>query len=84
MSATLDHEKFSAFLGNCPVFEIPGQCYPVKKIYCNYVGVKDLQTPNYVTRVSLKIIQPCCIFRWSVNNFKEQTNKEQTNKRINK
>ena len=51
MSATLDHEKFSKFLGGCPVFEIPGKCYPVTETYCNYVGVKDLQTPNYVTRV---------------------------------
>ena len=52
MSATLNHQKFSEFLGDCPVFEIPGQCFLVKEIYCNYVGVKDLQTPNYVTRVS--------------------------------
>lgn len=53
MSATLNHEKFSEFLGGCPVFEIPGRCYPVKNIFLDYVGVKDLQTPNYLKRVSL-------------------------------
>lgn len=53
MSATLNHGKFSEFLGGCPVFEIPGRCYPVKDIFLDYVGVKDLQTPNYLKRVSL-------------------------------
>lgn len=52
MSATLNHDKFSEFLGGCPVFEIPGRCYPVKGIFLDYVGVKDLQTPNYLKRVS--------------------------------
>ena len=52
MSATLNHEKFSEFLGGCPVFEIPGRCFPVESVYLNYVGVKDLQTPNYLKRVS--------------------------------
>lgn len=52
MSATLNHDKFSEFLGDCPVFEIPGRCYPVKNIFLDYVDVKDLQTPNYLKRVS--------------------------------
>lgn len=52
MSATLNHEKFSEFLGGCPIFEIPGRCFPVKNIFLDYVGVKDLQTPNYLKRVS--------------------------------
>ena len=52
MSATLNHDKFSEFLGGCPVFEIPGRCYPVRNIFLDYVGVKDLQTPNYLNRVS--------------------------------
>ena len=51
MSATLNHDKFSEFLGGCPVFEIPGRCYPVKNTFLDYVGVKDLQTPNYLKRV---------------------------------
>lgn len=53
MSATLNHEKFSEFLDGCPVFEIPGRCFPVKNIFLDYVGVKDLQTPSYLKRVSL-------------------------------
>jgi len=50
MSATLNHEKFSEFLGGCPVFEIPGRCFPVKSIFLDYVDVKDLQTPSYLKR----------------------------------
>ena len=53
MSATLNHEKFSEFLDGCPVFEIPGRCFPVKNIFLDYVGVKDLQAPSYLKRVSL-------------------------------
>lgn len=56
MSATLNHDKFSEFLGGCPVFEIPGRCYPVKNVFLDYVGVKDLQTPNYLKRVSLNCL----------------------------
>ena len=56
MSATLNHEKFSEFLGGCPVFEIPGRCFPVESVFLNYVGVKDLQTPNYLKRVSLWLL----------------------------
>lgn len=56
MSATLNHDKFSEFLGGCPVFEIPGRCYPVKNTFLDYVGVKDLQTPNYLKRVRFECI----------------------------
>ena len=52
MSATLNHEKFSRFFGGCPVFEIPGRCFPVKNIYCNYVGKQNLKNPDYLTKVS--------------------------------
>jgi len=51
MSATLNHEKFSDFLCGCPVIEIPGKVYPVKEVYCDYIGVKDLQMPNYLNKV---------------------------------
>lgn len=54
MSATLNHEKFSDFLGGCPVIEIPGQVYPVKQVYCDYVGTKDLQIPNYLNKVCMQ------------------------------
>lgn len=50
MSATLNHEKFSEFFSDCPVFEIPGRCFPVQNIFLDYVGVKDLQTPSYLKR----------------------------------
>ncbi|KAL6757999.1 DEAH-box nuclear pre-mRNA splicing factor [Haematococcus lacustris] len=32
-SATLDGEKFSAFFGSCPVFNVPGRCFPVDIIH---------------------------------------------------
>ncbi|XP_071813959.1 probable ATP-dependent RNA helicase DHX40 [Apostichopus japonicus] len=54
MSATLDAGKFSAFLGDCPVFEIPGRLHPVKDIFCDMVLVKDMSrnsTINYVSKV---------------------------------
>ncbi|XP_067044584.1 probable ATP-dependent RNA helicase DHX40 isoform X2 [Acropora muricata] len=50
MSATLNHEKFSEFFSGCPVLEIPGRCFPVKNLFLDYVGVKDLQTPSYLKR----------------------------------
>ena len=33
MSATLDAEKFSTYLGGAPIFNIPGRTYPVKVLY---------------------------------------------------
>jgi hypothetical protein len=32
-SATLDGEKFSAYFGDCPVFDVPGRMYPVEVIH---------------------------------------------------
>ena len=32
-SATLDGEKFSAYFGDCPVFDVPGRTYPVEVIH---------------------------------------------------
>jgi len=32
-SATLDADKFCAYFFNCPVFTIPGRCYPVELLY---------------------------------------------------
>ncbi|KAJ8037867.1 putative ATP-dependent RNA helicase DHX40 [Holothuria leucospilota] len=54
MSATLDAGKFSEFLGNCPIFEIPGRLHPVKEIFCDLVEAKDMErnaTINYVSKV---------------------------------
>ncbi|KAL6784040.1 hypothetical protein ACKKBG_A04550 [Auxenochlorella protothecoides x Auxenochlorella symbiontica] len=32
-SATLDSEKFSAYYGACPVFEVPGRAFPVEIVH---------------------------------------------------
>ncbi|KAG1663950.1 hypothetical protein FOA52_001076 [Chlamydomonas sp. UWO 241] len=32
-SATLDGEKFSAYFNDCPVFNVPGRCFPVDIVY---------------------------------------------------
>ena len=53
MSASLNHEKFAKFFGSCPVLEIPGRSFPVKTVYCNHVGKDDINTPNYLTKVSI-------------------------------
>ena len=53
MSASLDHEKFANFFGSCPVLEIPGRSFPVKTVYCNHVGKENVDTPNYLTKVSI-------------------------------
>ncbi|XP_071953797.1 probable ATP-dependent RNA helicase DHX40 isoform X2 [Antedon mediterranea] len=54
MSATLDEGKFSNFLNDCPVVEIPGRVFPVKNIYCDLIKEIDLKndtTINYVKKV---------------------------------
>ena len=56
MSASLNHEKFSDFFGSCPVFDIPGRCFPVKTKYCNYIGKKNVNNPDYLGKVSSNII----------------------------
>ena len=52
MSASLNQEKFSNFFGSCPVLEIPGRTFPVKNVYCNHIGKDNINTPNYLTKVS--------------------------------
>ena len=52
MSASLNQEKFSDFFGSCPVLDIPGRNFPVKTVYCNNVGKDNINTPNYLTKVS--------------------------------
>jgi hypothetical protein len=32
-SATLDGEKFSAYFGDCPVFDVPGRQFPVQVVH---------------------------------------------------
>jgi pre-mRNA-splicing factor ATP-dependent RNA helicase DHX16 len=35
-SATLNAQKFSAFLGDCPIFNVPGRMYPVEKMFASH------------------------------------------------
>ncbi|CAJ1065819.1 probable ATP-dependent RNA helicase DHX40 [Xyrichtys novacula] len=51
MSATLDTDKLSAFLGDCPVFAIPGRTFPVTCTFGSAVGPKDIESTNYVKEV---------------------------------
>ncbi|XP_068173354.1 probable ATP-dependent RNA helicase DHX40 isoform X2 [Antennarius striatus] len=51
MSATLETEKLSTFLGDCPVFTIPGRTFPVTCTFGSAVGPKDTESVGYVTEV---------------------------------
>ena len=35
------------------MLEIPGRSFPVKTIYCNHIGKDNINTPNYLTKVSI-------------------------------
>ncbi|XP_054651172.1 probable ATP-dependent RNA helicase DHX40 [Dunckerocampus dactyliophorus] len=52
MSATLETDKLSAFLGGCPVFTIPGRTFPVTCTFGNAVGPQDLENMGYVKEVT--------------------------------
>ncbi|XP_029302139.1 probable ATP-dependent RNA helicase DHX40 [Cottoperca gobio] len=51
MSATLETDKLSAFLGDCPVFVIPGRTFPVTCAFGFAVGPKDLESTGYIKEV---------------------------------
>ncbi|XP_056139272.1 probable ATP-dependent RNA helicase DHX40 [Lampris incognitus] len=51
MSATLETDKLSAFLGHCPVFTIPGRTFPVKCKFGSAIGPKDKDSSSYVKEV---------------------------------
>ncbi|KAF7652999.1 hypothetical protein LDENG_00088980 [Lucifuga dentata] len=51
MSATLETDKLSAFLGHCPVFTIPGRTFPVTCNFGSAVGPKDTENSIYVKEV---------------------------------
>lgn len=51
MSATMETEKLSAFLGNCPVFVIPGRTFPVTCSFGSAIGPKDTESTGYVKEV---------------------------------
>lgn len=56
MSATLETEKLSAFLRDCPVFAIPGRVYPVTCTFGSAVGPKDVESTFYVKEVLFRFI----------------------------
>ncbi|XP_062329887.1 probable ATP-dependent RNA helicase DHX40 isoform X2 [Osmerus eperlanus] len=51
MSATLETEKLSDFLGQCPVFTIPGRTFPVTSKFGCAIGPKDSESSVYVKEV---------------------------------
>ncbi|KAJ8280174.1 hypothetical protein GJAV_G00051430 [Gymnothorax javanicus] len=51
MSATLETEKLSTFLGGCPLFTIPGRTFPVAEKFCGLIGPKDTDSTAYVKEV---------------------------------
>ncbi|XP_068440889.1 probable ATP-dependent RNA helicase DHX40 isoform X2 [Clinocottus analis] len=51
MSATLETDKLSAFLADCPVFTIPGRTFPVACTFGFAVGPKDIESPGYLKEV---------------------------------
>ncbi|XP_040902875.1 probable ATP-dependent RNA helicase DHX40 [Toxotes jaculatrix] len=51
MSATLETDKLSAFLGGCPIFAIPGRTFPVTCTFGSAVGPKDTESTGYVKEV---------------------------------
>ncbi|XP_048412986.1 probable ATP-dependent RNA helicase DHX40 isoform X2 [Stegostoma tigrinum] len=52
MSATLEAEKLSKFLGGCPVCRVSGRSYPVEEIFCNLIGPKDKEGSGLVKEVA--------------------------------
>ncbi|XP_029027999.1 probable ATP-dependent RNA helicase DHX40 [Betta splendens] len=57
MSATLETDKLSAFLDNCPVFTIPGRMFPVTCTFGSAVGPKDTESTAYVKEVVKMVLE---------------------------
>jgi ATP-dependent helicase HrpB len=53
MSATIDATQVSAFLGGCPVVEVPGRTYPVDVSYRPAVTVEDAVRDSLGRRTTL-------------------------------
>ncbi|KAJ7995609.1 hypothetical protein DPEC_G00246360 [Dallia pectoralis] len=51
MSATLETDKLSVFLGGCPVFTIPGRTFPVISKFGCAIGKKDTESTVYLKEV---------------------------------
>ncbi|GLC37757.1 hypothetical protein PLESTB_001473700 [Pleodorina starrii] len=57
-SATLDGEKFSAYFGNCPVFNVPGRCFPVDIIHTREDHLSDYSAAAIDTVMQIHTSQP--------------------------
>ncbi|EFJ40817.1 DEAH-box nuclear pre-mRNA splicing factor [Volvox carteri f. nagariensis] len=57
-SATLDGEKFSAYFGNCPVFNVPGRCFPVDIIHTLEDHLSDYVSAAIDTVMQIHTSQP--------------------------
>lgn len=55
MSATLETDKLSVFLGGCPVFTIPGRTFPVTSKFSCAIGPKDTESSVYVKEVGSEL-----------------------------
>jgi pre-mRNA-splicing factor ATP-dependent RNA helicase DHX38/PRP16 len=56
-SATMNAEKFSAFFGDAPIFEIPGRIFPVQK-YFEKAAVNDYVDAAVKKAVAIHLQQP--------------------------
>ncbi|GLI64430.1 hypothetical protein VaNZ11_007626 [Volvox africanus] len=57
-SATLDGEKFSAYFGNCPVFNVPGRCFPVDIIHTREDQLNDYSAAAVDAVMQIHTSQP--------------------------
>ncbi|KAI8466158.1 MAG: DEAH-box nuclear pre-mRNA splicing factor [Monoraphidium minutum] len=57
-SATLDGDKFSAYFGDCPVFNVPGRCFPVDIIHSREDHSHDYVSAAVDTVLQIHTRQP--------------------------
>ncbi|MEW5312932.1 MAG: hypothetical protein WDW38_004530 [Sanguina aurantia] len=57
-SATLDGEKFSIYFNSCPVFNVPGRCFPVDIIHAQEDHFKDYASAAVDTAMQIHMDQP--------------------------
>lgn len=57
-SATLDSNKFAAFFGNCPVFNVPGRTFPVEVVHSLEDHVTDYEAAAVDTAIDIHCNRP--------------------------
>ncbi|KAF8068452.1 DEAH4 [Scenedesmus sp. PABB004] len=57
-SATLDGEKFSAYFNDCPVFNVPGRCFPVDVIHSTEDHLQDYASAAVDAALQIHLHQP--------------------------